>query len=680
MKNLIKLNCEQVERSEFPTGCPVYICNEHAPYIESHGKVVGVFLQMGSVLQMFCTIRNGKQDNIVPNERLRFRNDCPVYLTQDGKKSKGIILGFCEIPKTDKRRNSSDDKYWYSIFLCESKVLVHEVTPGLVSYREIKKNAVGAPIPKEVMISEAGDISVLPSVLELPPGITVVDLSCVKEEPKDHAVEDDVVSPIENENSNHNNNTILVNTDGQKNTEDEGNANDEFNNNDDDFSDYSSSSSIVEIPMPDIFSVEGEIANHEKEKLSTTNDQSSTISWKSSIDRIANDESVPLTLDDENENSTCANTESDAVDAITYNEAVSISSDIEQNNASGVNTKTSSGKKRTFSKISNNRERDTDALTIDLSGDICDSSDDQINKDNYVRKNTDINSFKICRRVKVVGQRMSLVDSMLNEKKKKWRTVGPKRTDERYKELEGKTYYWCSKCKNLKGSWALHHEEDHKVDDPDYHILHWTEKCPSSGQLQTRREGEFFYNWCKECRNGKGQWTILHKPGEHWKCVPPSLNGRLSKNKGCTNFYWCKKCKNGRGMWSIHSELEHRDNRVGKQNQRIDNPNYWIDRFSEFVKDGDIVSSLKCQMKTVPLSCWTSETMCVSYHVKGYCVNTCKRAKDHHDLAFDEAKRLIEWCLKSRDSCKGDDTSEKPLHVRTISFPDVKLTVLKGMW
>jgi hypothetical protein len=129
----------------------------------------------------------------------------------------------------------------------------------------------------------------------------------------------------------------------------------------------------------------------------------------------------------------------------------------------------------------------------------------------------------------------------------------------------------------------------------------------------------------------------------------------------------------------MHSELEHRDH-LGEETRRIYNPNYCGERFSEFVKDGDIISSLKCQLKTVPISCWTSGTMCVSFHVKGYCENTCRRAKDHHDLRADEAKRLIEWCQKSRDSCKGDDTSEKFLHVRTISFPDVKWTVLKGMW
>jgi hypothetical protein len=43
-----------------------------------------------------------------------------------------------------------------------------------------------------------------------------------------------------------------------------------------------------------------------------------------------------------------------------------------------------------------------------------------------------------------------------------WKKIPPKEGEKKTKEKDSKTYYWCSKCRNGKGMWALHKESDHK--------------------------------------------------------------------------------------------------------------------------------------------------------------------------------------------------------------------------
>lgn len=746
--HLIKLNGEQVEKSDFPTGCPVYICSDHTPaYIQSCGEVVGVFLKMGSVLGMFCKVRNGEnEEDIVPIERLRFQTDCPVYVTQGEHQLEGVILGFCKMPETNKQRLSAEDTYWYSILLCKSKRLIHEVCPDQVSFRSMTKIS-ETSIPKEVVIREAGDISVLPSILDPPPNAVVIDLMNIKEEPIDQEMEVDQGLPtISGSENTHNDNRILSFQESDcQNAEIE--VNTEFQHPDDGYSDdsdnYSSSSSIVEIPMPDMnlqieASGEDEIVHHTEantsdkissfetatfdkdneyqidsssrksstEKISCgepapltqdNEDQSvNTSSKKSSTEKVSSGDTAPLILDNENQSDNSSNkrsTDNSESGSLNLNnedqcdnnsnrisndktytgEATPLTPGREETN-SDCTKKQIIGEKRSIDEISNGsgtspllgneailsestkkqnigKKRSIEKIsigdnTIDLSRDFSESEDVQTTVNTSLPTNRDINSFKICRRVKSIGTGLSLLGSMLQE----WRTCPPVQGEDRHTEFQGRTYYWCSKCKNLNGTWALHHQEDHRVDDPDYNISHWTEKAPNSSQSPSRREGEKWYNWCNECRNGKGQWTSTHKLGDHWKYVPPQPSSRLSKTKGSLTFHWCKKCRDGLGMWSMHSEQNHRGNfkkRV-REEIRTYNPFHLRHMFSRFVQtDGEILSTLKSKVKTVPRSHWTSGSMCLTFHLMGYCLKECRRAEDHQELCSSDASKLYDWCLES---------------------------------
>jgi hypothetical protein len=45
-----------------------------------------------------------------------------------------------------------------------------------------------------------------------------------------------------------------------------------------------------------------------------------------------------------------------------------------------------------------------------------------------------------------------------------WKKVAPKEDEPKEKANNDKTYYWCGKCRNGKGMWALHKESEHKFD------------------------------------------------------------------------------------------------------------------------------------------------------------------------------------------------------------------------
>lgn len=46
----------------------------------------------------------------------------------------------------------------------------------------------------------------------------------------------------------------------------------------------------------------------------------------------------------------------------------------------------------------------------------------------------------------------------------KWKKTQPSEDDDKTKEVDGRTYHWCAKCRKGQGMWALHKESDHKSD------------------------------------------------------------------------------------------------------------------------------------------------------------------------------------------------------------------------
>ena len=43
-----------------------------------------------------------------------------------------------------------------------------------------------------------------------------------------------------------------------------------------------------------------------------------------------------------------------------------------------------------------------------------------------------------------------------------WKKQSPKSGDSKSKEVDGRTYHFCSKCREGEGMWVLHKEADHK--------------------------------------------------------------------------------------------------------------------------------------------------------------------------------------------------------------------------
>ena len=43
-----------------------------------------------------------------------------------------------------------------------------------------------------------------------------------------------------------------------------------------------------------------------------------------------------------------------------------------------------------------------------------------------------------------------------------WKKIAPKDGEPKEKEVNGKNYWWCAKCRQGEGMWARHKEQDHK--------------------------------------------------------------------------------------------------------------------------------------------------------------------------------------------------------------------------
>jgi hypothetical protein len=187
MNNIIKFNGEQVDTASFPEKCPVYICSSNKKgdnVIINHGVVTSVFFQMRPQMKMLFNIsididsnadvdadvdvdadttdadttdaeEKSRAPNIlemIPEERLRLRNGCPVYMTRnfqsnnsDVADEKGVVLGIHDIP-SDVPRTDREGYEWvfsYSIQLLDesggTKSIEYDVFPSDLKFRNLEK-------------------------------------------------------------------------------------------------------------------------------------------------------------------------------------------------------------------------------------------------------------------------------------------------------------------------------------------------------------------------------------------------------------------------------------------------------------------------------------------------------------------------------------------------------------
>eukprot|EP00979_Chaetoceros_neogracilis_P014802 scaffold4902_cov154-Chaetoceros_neogracile.AAC.1 len=183
MNNIIKFNGEQVDTASFPEKCPVYICSSNKKddnVIINHGVVTSVFFQMRPQMKMLFNIsididsnvdadadidadtidaeKKSRAPNIlemIPEERLRLRNGCPVYMTRnfqsnnsDVADEKGVVLGIHDIP-SDVPRTDREGYEWafsYSIQLLDesggTKSIEYDVFPSDLKFRNFEKEQV----------------------------------------------------------------------------------------------------------------------------------------------------------------------------------------------------------------------------------------------------------------------------------------------------------------------------------------------------------------------------------------------------------------------------------------------------------------------------------------------------------------------------------------------------------
>jgi hypothetical protein len=260
----------------------------------------------------------------------------------------------------------------------------------------------------------------------------------------------------------------------------------------------------------------------------------------------------------------------------------------------------------------------------------------------------DLDTFMIGRRSRSFEDTTSLLSNI----KLSWRNARPGPSDERMKDFDGRTYYWCKKCRGQKGMWALHHVDDHVVDDGDYFVPHWKVVPPDDDEPSSKEVKGTWYSWCEECRDGKGQWSV-HAKGSHWRCIEPMANEPLKTVKDNCVYYWCNLCRNGKGMWARHRESGHQNVNDTKEsdtsvNGIVRNPHYLRDSFSKFLHcDRNLFRLAMTDSENVPNSSQDpSVKTCICYHVKGYCKSTCKRAVDHQKLTHDKSKELYQWCKR----------------------------------
>jgi len=146
MSHCISLKGEQLSQSSFPPGCKVYIYSDSSntddknslPCILSEGTVVDVKLQMKPLEMLFEVRTSPSESHLIVEGRLRFRNDCPVYVNiiEDAssmvpKPVHGVVLGSCDTPTNGDRGLKSS--YWYSVAIRDE--ILHEVSPSCVNFR-----------------------------------------------------------------------------------------------------------------------------------------------------------------------------------------------------------------------------------------------------------------------------------------------------------------------------------------------------------------------------------------------------------------------------------------------------------------------------------------------------------------------------------------------------------------
>ncbi len=165
----VELTADQVKKLNviFTPQCSVNIYDDNQPqFCIGHGSVSRVMLQYLPKVELFYEVemqnkndshRSRTNDSAgsgmikkkrVKLENLRFRNGCPIYVTEQEVQMKGIILGNCDIPSNfvgatppNSHTGTGDDaKFWYSVQLLRQShdgegTIMHAIQPSKISYR-----------------------------------------------------------------------------------------------------------------------------------------------------------------------------------------------------------------------------------------------------------------------------------------------------------------------------------------------------------------------------------------------------------------------------------------------------------------------------------------------------------------------------------------------------------------
>ncbi len=148
--DLIPLEGTQLTNASFRQGCPVYVVGcegssnpRSLPRIQNRGNISNVFLKLAELIQTSsrCNMlfelsldfevaglgsgstsgMGPKRSTMVTADRLRFQNGCPVNVKlqssgdNNGELARGIVLGWCDIPFDDDHRKYTSDTFWYSV-------------------------------------------------------------------------------------------------------------------------------------------------------------------------------------------------------------------------------------------------------------------------------------------------------------------------------------------------------------------------------------------------------------------------------------------------------------------------------------------------------------------------------------------------------------------------------------
>lgn len=664
---LVELERHQVEKSTFPPKCPIYIYDGQVPACcIGQGTVSRVMLQYLPKVEMFFEVDTGISHKMFKTENIRLRNGCPVYVeykNQDERGGsakeetlKGIVLGICDIPiDATEIRDFTQDTYWYSIQMYDNPAgsILHEVSPSKVSYRtcEIKEEE------KEEELSD--DIEILRAPVKIENDDSMQDDSMNEIDlpvpdtlpfPSNKMLDISIQSSAAEEAIDHTDNEGGSSARACKRRS---------------LDSTSIGDTLVATGCDGSQSGRPSLSPPQRRKSNTEtpiNGNENRQTRKTSYFPYCNDDTYhPL---NKKENGRPVErtswryirpglSEPDSKEyfgRIVYwcgkcnggngmwNYQHSEKEHVKWSTTRECHDERD-GQKRQFEIESDNRPQDS-----------CPSRRDRKKPRSPREHSTD--------------ERRRANELNLHAENKKQLTIrSDQKTRERHYERDAQRRQFENDADDrTRGFSPCSTDERRRANQPNRHAEN-KHRLASDQKLVSRPS-----------QNNESSGLVPFKHSIRY--VPPGPSEGMTKMINGRSVHWCGKCRGGSGYWTGHSEDDHEDDLTNSRKRRrllngtnsVDisnssrkdfqlspkrgtstdvrdvNNNYQSSMFKHIYAQSNSIKFLN-EQSDIPTSFWDKNTqMCIAYHVKGYCMSTCKRAIDHTEIPEDKLHSFLRWC------------------------------------